>query len=230
MSIAVIGTGKTGSAVLALLGRENAVGFDRKHPVSVDKLAGMEAAIIFVPGTAVAELLPIVLAAKIPAVWGSTGYEWPAALAEKLAQQGSTWVLGANFSLGMQLMRQVLQLVGAELDKLLPAAEVSLHEVHHLHKKDAPSGTALAWQEWLEHPCEITYERIGDVKGEHQLSIKTPEEELKFSHEAFDRAVFARGAIWAAHYVLAHQKLPAGLYRFAELINHSRNKDGRTSP
>jgi len=230
MSIAVIGKGKTGSAVIELLGKRVGKVFDRQHPVTITELKAHAAVIIFVPGEHVAALMPMVQSAGIPAVWGSTGYAWPKTLSAALKAEGIPWVVSANFSLGMQLLRQVLQLTGQELAKLLPYAQLKLHEVHHVEKQDAPSGTALAWQEWLGHPCTITYERMGDVKGQHELQLKTKTEVISFSHEALDRAVFAQGAIWAADYLLQHPALKGGVYSFADLIDHSRNQDGRTSP
>lgn len=219
MKIAVIGTGKTGGEVIRLLGDKLHAAFDRKNPVSIAGLEGADAVIIFVPGENVAELLPIIKEARLPAVWGSTGFDWPNELDEELNEDHIRWVAAANFSLGMQMLRRVLNLMGQELPRLLPEAKISLREVHHVNKKDKPSGTALAWQEWLNLPCKISSKRQGDIKGIHELIIKTPFEEISLRHDALDRTVFAQGALWAAEYLIGYPTMPGGLYTLADLVD-----------
>jgi 4-hydroxy-tetrahydrodipicolinate reductase len=219
MKIAVVGTGKTGNEVIRLLGANLHAAFNQNQSVSVEALKGSDAVIIFVPGESVTELIPIIKATKIPAVWGSTGFVWPQDLDEELNEDHIRWVAAANFSLGMQMLRKVLNLMGQTVPRLLPDAKLSIREVHHSQKKDKPSGTALTWQEWLGLDCKITSKRQGDVKGIHELTIKTPYEEISLRHEALDRAVFAEGAIWAAEYLIGYPTLPGGLYSLADLID-----------
>lgn len=219
MKIAVIGSGKTGSEVIKLLGSKLHTVFNQSNPVSVEALKGADAVIIFVPGGSVAELIPIVKASRVPAIWGSTGFSWPKDLDDELNEDHIRWVISANFSLGMQMIRKVLIMMGQAIPELLPDAKLSLREVHHVHKKDKPSGTALAWQEWLNLPCKVSSKRQGDVKGIHELMIKTPFEEISLYHEAKDRIVFAQGAIWAAEYLIGYPTLPGGLYQLGDLID-----------
>lgn len=220
MKIAVIGKGKTGSEVIRLLGKRLYKVFDTENKVTTQALKGADAVIIFVPGENVKELIPIVKKAKVRAVWGSTGFKWPKALDEELNDKHIPWVASANLSLGMQVVRKCLNIMGQEQPRLLSDAKVSIHEVHHVHKKDAPSGTALAWEEWFGQKCKITADRVGDVKGLHELTIKTPYEIIKISHEALDRAVFAEGAIWVAEYLVNYPTLPGGLYQLSDLIDN----------
>lgn len=218
MKIAVIGIGKTGSEVVKLIPREQLSGaYDIDDQVTSDELKKADAVIIFVPGIAVAEVLPVVMAAGIPAVWGSTGFKWPENLDAQLKQQQTKWVIASNFSLSMNLIRHCLPILGKG-KQLLENPNFSINEIHHVHKKDAPSGTALSWREWLNTDCAIQSQRKGDIKGIHELIIETNDETILLKHEVHNRALFAKGAIWAAEFLLNHP-LENGLYDFAQLVD-----------
>lgn len=219
--IAIIGKGKTGGEVLKLLSAEETpVIFDQSHPVSKEDLAACDAAIIFIPGTAVDAIFETVLESKVPTVWGSTGYEWPNDLNARLTTLNTRWVVASNFSLMMVMIQNLLSRLGKMTPALIEEFNCHIHEIHHVHKKDKPSGTALSWLEWVGLPSEITAAREGDVKGIHELTLSTPEETLKIHHDVHDRAVFAKGALWAARYLIAHPELAPGMYPFYNLVNH----------
>lgn len=217
MRISVIGSGKTGSKVVELLGAECHHIFNEEKPVDSEKLKESDAVIIFVPGNAVASILDDVVQANIPAVWGSTGYDWPADLSEKIKLNGNRWLIASNFSLGMNIIRKAIQIISKGAD-ILNDVDFKMHEIHHLQKLDAPSGTALSWKEWLGRDIDITHERVGDVKGIHEIELSTPYESIKLKHEALDRAVFASGAIWATHQLIARDDL-FGMYQFSEIFD-----------
>jgi 4-hydroxy-tetrahydrodipicolinate reductase len=219
MKIAVIGTGKTGSAVAEMLG-EKAIRFNSKNPATTDSLSETDAAIIFVPPAAAEGVLGTVLGAGIPSVWGTTGYSWPSNLPARVKEKGVRWVIGSNFSLGMNLVRKAITMFGNG-SKLLKEPEFHIHEVHHTHKKDAPSGTALAWQEWLGRDAFISSDRQGDVKGIHSLHIKTETESIWLRHEAHSRTLFAEGAIWTANYILKHPHIEPGVYSFSSIFDRA---------
>lgn len=221
MKISVIGTGKTGGEVVKLLGDSAVYTFDEDNPPVADKLAKTDAAILFVPGDAADEVVSTVLESGIDAVWGTTGYSWPEDLSEQIKVAGARWIIASNFSLGMNLMRRCLELIG-QGSSLLKDPEFHIHEVHHVHKKDAPSGTALSWREWLgREDATISSSREGDVKGVHSLHVKTAFESLHLKHEAHDRAVFAEGAIWAARYLNEQPEVMPGLYSFESIIDQA---------
>jgi 4-hydroxy-tetrahydrodipicolinate reductase len=219
MKIAVIGTGKTGTEVLELLNNEQIVGpFNTINPPTVEKLQPAEAAIIFVPGSAVDDILNVVLDADIISAWASTGYDWPEEkLNEKLQNRKTKWVHASNFSLGMNIVRHCLETVGSG-SEMLKDPGFSIHEIHHTGKKDAPSGTALSWKKWLNREAEITSERKGDIKGIHQLTMKTDFESIQLQHEAHDRAIFAEGAIWAVKQLMNPTFKP-GFYSMETLFD-----------
>ncbi|HBX67565.1 MAG TPA: hypothetical protein DEG32_15930 [Balneolaceae bacterium] len=218
MKIAVIGAGKTGGKVVELLGDELSEVFDGDNKLTVEKLKESDAAIIFVPGDAVSDIIGTVIESGIPAAWGSTGHKWPEDLEEKVKAKNTRWVLASNFSLGMNVIRKSIEAISAG-SAILKDPEFHIHEVHHIHKKDAPSGTALSWKEWLDKVAEVTSAREGDVKGIHELTLKTGTEEITLRHKALDRALFAEGAIWAAKQLVNNSKMEAGIRTFGQLFD-----------
>jgi 4-hydroxy-tetrahydrodipicolinate reductase len=217
MKISVIGTGKTGGSIAELLGKE-AVTFNSSNKPTAKEVAKTDAAIIFVPGEASQGVVEVMLDAGIPAVWGTTGYNWPGNLPERVKAVQSKWVIGSNFSLGMNLVRKALNMLGEGSD-MLDSPNFHIHETHHTDKKDAPSGTALSWAQWLNKDAQISSSRIGDVKGIHELHIKTANESIYLKHEAHDRKLFAEGAVWAAKKLLNDKNIVPGVYEFSELFD-----------
>ncbi|HYW34183.1 MAG TPA: dihydrodipicolinate reductase C-terminal domain-containing protein [Balneolaceae bacterium] len=219
MKIAVIGTGTTGSEVLNLLEDDQIVGpFDSSHPPTIEKLKSADAAIIFVPGSAVDDIINIVMDAEIATAWGSTGYDWPhEELDSELKKRETKWVHASNFSLGMNIARRCLKIIGNG-SEILDEPEFSIHEIHHTGKQDAPSGTALAWERWLGKEATITSERKGDIKGIHQLKMETDFETIQLQHEAHDRAIFAEGALWAVRQ-LTDTSFEPGFYSMETLFD-----------
>lgn len=218
MKISVIGAGKTGSKVVEMLGDSLDQVFDGSNPPTVEKLKKSDAVIIFVPGDAVDNILDIVIESGVPAAWGSTGYSWPEELNQKVIDANSKWVIATNFSLGMNIIRKCIQTISAS-SSILKNPVFKIHEVHHIHKKDAPSGTALTWKEWLNKEAKITSAREGDVNGIHELRVTTETEELILKHEALDRSLFAEGAIWAAEQLANNLTLSKGIHTFGALFD-----------
>lgn len=219
MKIAVIGTGKTGGTLAGLLKEEQIVGpFNTSNPPTAENLQKADVCIIFVPGSAVDNILEIVLSSEIPAVWGSTGYNWPQGKLDKqLKQKNNKWMRASNFSLGMNIVQRCLQIIGRGA-KVLDHPEFFIHEIHHADKKDAPSGTALSWKRWLGRDAEISSERKADIKGIHTLEMKTPFETVQLKHEAKDRAVFVEGALWAAEQLMESSIKP-GFYTMETIFD-----------
>ncbi len=219
MKIAVIGSGKTGGHVLKLTPPENIVGpFGRTAPVTAEKLQRCDLGIIFVPGEAFLEMVPELLRSKKPMVVGATGMEMPADLDQQLRAAGVAWVHATNFSLGVQLFRQLIKTVN-KLKHSLPRFDARLLDVHHTKKLDAPSGTAKSLANWSEFPVTIDARREGDVVGFHELTLTFPQETLRISHDAHDRALFAQGALDVAQLWIT-QPLGAGLFPLEALMDH----------
>ncbi len=220
IKIALIGDGKVGSKFAELVAARPSeyqlTIFNINRPPTYETLIGHDVIMSFVPGTVFADLIPLLAKVGLPVVVGSTGFSWPADLAEKLQQQHVRWIHASNFSLGMALIHAVLQILG-RAPRLNKNITTHIHEIHHIHKKDAPSGTALAWQKWLNLPADITSERIGEEIGTHELKMHLPFEEITLRHQALDRKIFAEGALWAIEQILNNPQIPYGINHFADL-------------
>jgi 4-hydroxy-tetrahydrodipicolinate reductase len=108
---------------------------------------------------------------------------------------------------------------------LKPGARARAHdysghitEIHHIHKKDAPSGTAMSLQKILEEAAgervEITSEREGELTGIHTLELNSAGDRLVLTHEAKSRRTFAEGAVVAAEWIIGK----AGFYDFKDIF------------
>lgn len=218
MKFAVIGTGKTGGKVLEVLNEAQVVGpFNSSDNLTPEALSGADVAILFVPAKAVDVLIEPLLQSKIPAVWATTGYHWPDDLDQRLKDRKVKWLRASNFSLAMNIVRRCLKVIG-ESSVILEKPSFRIHEIHHTEKKDTPSGTALSWEQWLGKKAEITSERKGDIKGIHELQLKTESESIWLKHEAHDRKIFAEGAIWAAEQLLRTEVAP-GFHQFSTIFD-----------
>ncbi len=113
----------------------------------------------------------------------------------------------ANFSPGVNLSLDLVARVAARAGSV---QELTITDIHHAHKKDAPSGTALALGEASE-PLQPRYESIreGEVVGEHRVRFQFAGETIEVTHRASDRGIFARGALEAGRWLLEQ---PAGRY------------------
>jgi 4-hydroxy-tetrahydrodipicolinate reductase len=114
-----------------------------------------------------------------------------------------------NLSHGVALMQALVRQAANALD---PSAKISINDIHHIHKLDAPSGTALALADAVMEgrigtPGEqsepvFSSVREGDVVGEHTVRFALPDEVIEITHKALDRDVFARGALRAAQWLV----------------------------
>lgn len=125
-----------------------------------------------------------------------------------------------NMSLGVAVLQRVLREAAAALG---PGFDVEISETHHVHKKDAPSGTALKLGEAVAavrgdmDPADIRYqvERRGEVPGDHEVVLSSPTEELRLAHSVTTRQVFADGALRAARWLVNRD---AGLYCIDDVL------------
>lgn len=212
MKIALLGKGKTGSKILEL--NKEVTVFDRTNTPSYEKLKDFDVIISFLPGEAFNELIPVLLETKKPVVTGSTGFHWPKDFDQVLRSNNLSWIYATNFSLGVVVLKQLIGRLN-QVSHLFSEKDLSIHEVHHTKKVDAPSGTALSMQEWLEGECEVTSERTGDVVGLHTLTLETPSEIIRLEHDAKNRTLFAEGALWAARMI---QNTEPGLHSFQKVV------------
>lgn len=121
----------------------------------------------------------------------------------------------ANFSAGVAVMAELVRQAAAAL----PDWDADLVEAHHVHKKDAPSGTALYLGEAVEagrgKPPHYASLRAGDIVGEHLVQLSGPGERLELLHRATNRDIFARGALEAA---LRLARLGPGRHQYGAML------------
>lgn len=162
------------------------------------------------PGTVILELARVealpahaqqAAAEGWPLVVGVTGLDSAAEAVLALAAERIPVLLAPNFSLGVALLKRLAQVAAQALG---PEFDSAILDVHHRHKVDAPSGTALALAEALEalgRTAPIVSQRLGEVIGDHTLTFAGPGERFELRHQAEDRTLFARGALAAAAFL-----------------------------
>ena len=148
----------------------------------------VDVAIDFTLPDAVAKNLPQLAARKINVVIGTTG---------------------SNFSLGMNVFQMAVEEASRRCAK---HAEFGawIHESHHTMKTDAPSGTALTLKAGMasagySRPIAVSSTRVGSIPGTHTVGFDGPSETIELTHTVRDRAVFARGALTAAAWLVGKQ-------------------------
>jgi 4-hydroxy-tetrahydrodipicolinate reductase len=150
--------------------------------------------------------------ARKPIVIGTTG--WTSAQRARLRSlsKKTAIFLAPNFSVGVAVLCRVAR----EAARLLPGYSASIVETHHARKKDKPSGTALRVAEALERGrIPIKSRRIGDVIGDHALTLAGPFERLELAHSARSRDLFAKGALEAALWLRGRRP---GLYGMDDML------------
>lgn len=129
-------------------------------------------------------------------------------------------VYDRNMSLGIAVLERVVQDAAKALGHEF---EVEISETHHIHKKDAPSGTALKLGEAIAQArgedgtdaYRFESERTGEVPGDHEVILCSPTERLTFGHSVTTRQVFVDGALRAARWIVDQ---PPGLYTMRDVL------------
>jgi 4-hydroxy-tetrahydrodipicolinate reductase len=241
MKIALIGYGKMGHAIERIaLNRGHqivcTIDANQEDRFSSEAFLSADVAIEFTtPATAVDNFRRC-LEAGIPLVAGTTGWLDRRAEVEQMvnnAKVGMFWT--SNFSIGVALFKKII----AEATSLLDGYEEyrpEMTEIHHIHKLDHPSGTAVSTAEeiiasgsrissWTEDPAVaaanasallINHERQGEVPGTHIVKWESPVDAITIEHRAFSREGFAFGAVRAAEWMAANH--PLGLRSMPDLL------------
>lgn len=150
-----------------------------------------------------------------PLVSGTTGLEPSQRAALERAASRLPVVWAANFSLGVAVLADLVERAA----RMLPAWDCDIVESHHVHKKDAPSGTALALGARAEQggaAPRYASLRAGDIVGEHMVQFATAGERIELVHRATNRDIFARGALHVAGRLAGRAP---GLYAVADLLD-----------
>jgi 4-hydroxy-tetrahydrodipicolinate reductase len=212
MKLLILGRGKTGSLVAEVAterghhiqiagARENA----DSAALTPEKLSGVDAVIDFTTPHCVLANIEACAKAGKDIVVGTTGwYEQMDRVRKLVERHKSGLVYAANFSVGVNLFFDVVRAAAAALRHNYSG---QIFERHHVHKKDAPSGTAIAIQQIIRdasgHPkdVEITSFREGEVVGLHEVVLESAADRIYLCHDAKSRRGFADGAVRAAEWL-----------------------------
>ncbi|HEX4890694.1 MAG TPA: 4-hydroxy-tetrahydrodipicolinate reductase [Alphaproteobacteria bacterium] len=199
-------------------------------------IAGANAVLDFTSPAAAASHAALCAQARIVHVIGATGFEPEQEAAIAAAARHATIIKAGNMSLGVNLLAQLVRQAAKILDS---AFDIEILEMHHRHKVDAPSGTALLLGEAAAEGRGVKLAdaavrgrdgitgarkagdigfavlRGGGVVGDHSVLFAADDEIIELRHQAFDRSIFARGAVAAARW--GQGKKP-GLYSMADVL------------
>jgi 4-hydroxy-tetrahydrodipicolinate reductase len=223
MKIALIGYGKMGMAIedIALQKGHEVVlkiNIENTEDLTMENLRKADVAIEFTGPESAYDNLVKCMDAGVPVVCGSTGWleKWEA-IKNLCKQKDGSLIYASNYSIGVNLFFEVNKYLGrlmAEYDDY----NVSLEEIHHTQKKDAPSGTAITLAEqvlenikiktrWVNQvsgkadELEIISERVDPAPGTHKVKYSSPIDDIEIIHTAHTRQGFAGGALKAANFL-----------------------------
>lgn len=183
----------------------------------VSALKGCDVLIEFTTPEATMEHLAACVRHGVSMVVGTTGLN-PAQIEEiKKTSAKIPVVFSSNMSVGVNLVFKLTELAAA---KTARNYTVTMEEAHHIHKKDAPSGTAKTLAQIVEAAsgvkvADIKSIREGEIVGDHTVTFESGEDVITISHHAKSRDIFAKGALVAAKF-LADQK--SGLFTMQDVL------------
>jgi 4-hydroxy-tetrahydrodipicolinate reductase len=236
MRIALLGYGKMGKEIEKTALERNheitlIIDVDNQHEFTPDNLKRADVAIDFsTPGTAYKNILKC-FDAGIPVVCGTTGWLDKFKNVKELCEQNHhTFFYASNYSLGANIFFALNKYLARIMDNV-PAYDVEMKEIHHIHKVDAPSGTAISLandiisnvhrkQKWEldkasdETIINIKAVRQGEVPGTHIITWDSQVDRIEILHEAKSRKGLALGAVLAAEFV----KNKKGMFSMEDLI------------
>ncbi len=234
MKIALVGYGKMGKVIERLAidrGHEIMARIDRN--TAMENAQGADVAIEFTSPDSVASNIKALVDLGVPMVCGTTGWnnKYEDICSYILNKNGSL-VHASNFSLGVNLFFKLNEKL-AQMMAGFSEYKVSLKEIHHIEKKDAPSGTAVSLhsgiapyygnKKWhlgtdlVKDSIPIEAIREMDVKGTHHVVYNSEVDTISISHEAHSRDGFALGAIIAAEWIVGKQ----GIFTMNDVLDLS---------
>ena len=199
-------------------------------------LAKADAIIDFTAPSASVQLAALAAQARIVHIIGTTGFSGDEEAEIAAAARHAKIVKSGNMSLGINMLAGLVKQAAAALD---PSWDIEILDMHHRHKVDAPSGTALLLGDAAADGRNVKLDEVidsgrdgitgarqegaigiaalrgGSVVGDHEVIFATENEQIRLSHRAENRDIFARGALEAA---LWAAKQPEGLYSMADVL------------
>lgn len=218
MKIAILGYGRMGQEIekIALQkGHEIILKTNSQNPAETADFSEVEVAIDFsTPNTAFSNISSA-LTQSIPVISGTTAWIEKKTEAEQLAIKNNTaFLYASNFSIGVNLFFELNKKL-AQLMSNHEQYKASIQEIHHIHKLDTPSGTAISLTEYMEGNIHIESERTGEVHGTHIVTYQSVVDSIEIKHEAHNREGFALGAVLAAEWI----KDKKGVFSISDMLN-----------
>ncbi len=239
MNVALYGYGKMGKAIEQVaLARGHAVVLKVDAASAGKAPDGVDVAIEFSRPDQALKNIELCLKSKVPIIVGTTGwYDHLNAVKTLVSDHQGTLLWASNFSIGVNLFFRLNRHLASLMDNQ-PGYHVHIDEVHHVHKLDAPSGTAITlandidlktrrYAGWknvgqeearpgaVEGAIPIASERTGEVPGKHSVTWTSAEDKITITHDAFGRVGFATGAVIAAEWLQARN----GLFTMDDLLD-----------
>lgn len=230
MNIALFGYGKMGKMIeqIALKKGHTIVAKIDVNTTDID-FSSMDVAIDFSMPNAAFKNITSCLEHNVPIISGTTGwldnYEKAVTLCN---EKKGAFIYASNFSLGVNIFFELNAYLG-KMMKNLNQYQVSIEEIHHTQKLDAPSGTAITLAEGIientnyngwkldeasENIIPITSKRIGKVPGTHTIAYDTNVDSIEIKHTAHNREGFAHGAVIAAEWIVGR----TGVFKMKDVL------------
>ncbi len=236
MKAVIIGYGKMGHEIEGILAERGhtvhlVVDAENRADLRSDRLRGADVALEFTAPDAAYDNLRACIECGLPVVSGTTGWTSRLAELEQLCRErGGALFYASNFSLGVNMLFRINRQLAAMLGRV-GGYDASIEEVHHIQKKDAPSGTAITLAEgiisgmeqkngWVnETPAPeglvgIRSVREGTVPGIHTVTYESVDDILQLKHTIKHRRTLAMGAVVAAEFLCGRQ----GVYTMDDLL------------
>jgi 4-hydroxy-tetrahydrodipicolinate reductase len=219
MKLAIVGYGKMGRLIDQLAPE---YGFEVSARRDVDRpepLDGSDVAVEFSVPAAVPANVAQISAQGIPVVVGTTGWLDHLAEVKQIVQRnGSALVWSPNFSIGVNVFARLVS-EAARMLKEEPSYGAWAWEIHHITKKDAPSGTLLKLVEAMKsvgyaRPIDASASRAGTHPGMHEIGFDSAADTITLRHTARSREGFARGALKAAQWIVGKK----GFFEFSDVL------------
>jgi 4-hydroxy-tetrahydrodipicolinate reductase len=220
MKVAIIGYGKMGREIEKVLverGHSVVLKIDidnREEAFRKENFEGVDVAIEFTSPATAADNIRECLLLGVPVLSGSTGWmERKADIDALCKEQGGAFFYSSNYSLGVNVLFRLNRWL-SKVMATLPQYSVKIEETHHIHKLDAPSGTAATLAEEMKEASggglvvpkeEIISYREGECPGIHTITFDSEEDTLSVSHSAKSRRGLALGAVLAAEWLVGRK-------------------------
>lgn len=239
MKVVLIGYGKMGKTIERLAEAQNhkivgKIDIDTTEDQRISFYTEGDVAIEFSHPDAAYDNIMGAIKAGIPVISGTTGWLDKLQAIQSLVKETSgSFLYASNFSIGVNVMFAMNEKL-AKIMNDYNDYEVSIEEVHHVHKKDAPSGTALtltngvidnlnrksSWSltEAKSDTIHIHAKREGEVYGDHLVRYTSDIDTIELYHTAKTRDGFAQGAIMAAYWLYNNGKIREGIHSIKDMM------------